>query len=154
MAEEIRAEAASVRSADAWAEVATAGDGASAGATASRIAGAAQWASRLAPPQKRPAVAEDRHDAASHRPASHRDSSLGAEFRDPETEEAAWAEEEVERVEEADPPPEVEDPLGEVRERCRAEGVLTSRPSSRPRPSPPPQRREYATAPRSEERRI
>ena len=60
----------------------------------------------MAPLHRRPEVAEDRHDAASHRPASHRDSSLGAEFRDPETEEAAQAEEQADRVEEADPPPE------------------------------------------------
>ena len=102
----------------------------------------------MAPPQQRPAVAEDRHDAASHHPASHRELSLGAEFRDTETEEVARAEEEADRGEEADPPPEVEDPLGEVRERCRAEGVLTSRPSSRPRPSRPPQRRAMPPPPR------
>ena len=89
--------------------------------------GAAQWASRFAPPQRRPAVAEDRHDTAFHCPALHRDSSLGAEFRYPEAEEAARAEEEADQVEEADPPleaeAEAEDPLGEGQERRGAEGI-------------------------------
>ena len=60
-------------------------------------------------------MVEDRHNAASHCQASHGDTRLGAEFRDPETEETAWAEEEADRVEESDPPPETkaEDPLGE-----------------------------------------
>ena len=101
------------------------------------------------PPQRQPAGAEDCHDAASHRPASHRDSGLadgtafevlleGAEFPDPEAEEAARTEEAADRVEEADPPPEVEaaDPQGEGQERRWAEGASTSRPSSRPRPRP------------------
>ena len=48
-------------------------------------------------------MVEDRHNAASHRQASHGDTCLGAEFWDPETEETARAEEEADRVEEADP---------------------------------------------------
>ena len=64
----------------------------------------------MAPTQRRLVGAEDRHNAASHRPAYHKDSGLadgmafevlleGEEFQDPEAEEAARAEDE------ADPPP-------------------------------------------------
>ena len=53
-------------------------------------------------------MVEDRHNAASHRQAYHGDTSLGAEFRDPGTEETSRVEEEADRVEEADPPPETE----------------------------------------------
>ena len=79
--------------------------------------GAVQWASHLAPPQRRPAVVENRHNVASRRQVSHGDTSLGAELRDLETEGTARAEDEADRVKEADPPPEeeAEDPLGEVR---------------------------------------
>ena len=77
---------------------------------------------------------------------------MGTEFRDPETEEMARAEEEADRVEEADPPPEAEaeGPRGESQERRRAEGVSTSRPSLRPRPWPSqsPQRRATPPLPR------
>ena len=60
-------------------------------------------------------MVEDRHNAASHRQAYHGDTSLGAEFRDPGTEETSRVVEEADRVEEADPPLETEayDPLGE-----------------------------------------
>ena len=83
--------------------------------------GAARWASRSLPPQRRPAVVEDRHNAASYHHASHGDTILGAEFQDPETEETARAEEEAYRVDEADPPQEAkaEDPLEEGQERRR-----------------------------------
>ena len=80
----------------------------------------------------------------------------GAEFPDPEAEEAALTEEEADRVEEA----EAEDPRGEVRERRREEGASTSRPSlrTRPRPSRPPQRRATTPTPcrrlPSEEERV
>ena len=72
----------------------------------------------------------------------------------------ARAEEEADRVEEADLPTEAEaeDPWGEGLERRRVEGVLTFHPSSRPRPSRPPQRRAMPPPPRrrppSEEERV
>ena len=78
------------------------------------------------PPLRQTAGAEDHHGAASHRPASHRDSGLaggtalevlleGAEFLYPESKEAARTVEEADLVEELDPPPEAEaaDPRGE-----------------------------------------
>ena len=72
VAAEMSADVASERAADAWAKAAVVGDGASTGATVSHLASrisrsAAQGASRAVPPQRRPAVGEDRHNAASHR---------------------------------------------------------------------------------------
>ena len=67
--------------------------------------GAARGASRSAPPQRRPAVVEDRHDAASNRQTSREDTRLRAEARDL-TEVQDRAEEEADREEEADLPPE------------------------------------------------
>ena len=63
-------------------------------------------------------VVEDRHDAASHRQASHDDTRLGAEAQDP-TEDRDREEEETVREEEAELPPDApaEDPLGERRGR-------------------------------------
>ena len=61
---------------------------------ASRVA--ARGAPRSAPPQRGPVVVEDRHDAASHRQASHEDTRLGAEGRDP-TEDRDREEEEAVR---------------------------------------------------------
>ena len=67
--------------------------------------GAARGASRSALPQRRPSVVEDRHDAASHRQTSRKDTHLGAEAQDP-TEGWDRAEEEADQEEEADLPPE------------------------------------------------
>ena len=63
-------------------------------------------------------MGEDRHDAASHRQASRKDTRLGAEGQDP-TEDRDREEEEAVREEEAVLPSEApaEDPLGECRER-------------------------------------
>ena len=65
-------------------------------------------------------MVEDRHDAASHRQASHEDTRLGEEGRYP-MEDRDQEEEEAVREEEAELPPEApaEDPLGERRGRSR-----------------------------------
>ena len=68
---------------------------------ASRVA--ARGAPRSAPHQLRPAVVEDRHNAASHRQASRKDTCLGVEAWDP-TEGRYQEEEEAKREEEADLP--------------------------------------------------
>ena len=65
-------------------------------------------------------MVEDRHDAASHRQASRKDTRLGSEGQDP-TEDRDREEEEADQEEEAELPPEApaEDPLGERRRRSR-----------------------------------